>query len=166
VHAALPEKFIGALQGVATAIGDYMAEHATALDEDLQRFYFDVLLINRLAESFGTHSLFDVSRTNTGTHAGSTVCIRNIVPAPFLKPRFAASHSTALFSATLSPWNYYSDMLGMPDDTAWVDVESPFVAQQLSVQRGRQYFHALPAPGRLAAAHRPADGEAIRGNTG
>jgi len=134
VHALLPEKFFGALQGVATAIGDYMAEHAAALDEDLQRFYFDVLLINRLAESFGAHSLFDVSRTNTGTHAGSTVCIRNIVPAPFLKERFAASHSTALFSATLSPWNYYSDTLGMPDDTAWVDVESPFQAQQLSVR--------------------------------
>ncbi|MBG6223201.1 MULTISPECIES: ATP-dependent DNA helicase [unclassified Janthinobacterium] len=134
VHADLPEKFFGALQGVATAIGDYQAEHAAALDEDVQRFYFDVLLINRLAESFGAHSLFDVSKTNTGSTAGSTVCIRNIVPAPFLKERFAASHSTALFSATLSPWNYYSDTLGMPADTAWVDVESPFQAEQLSVR--------------------------------
>jgi len=134
VHPALPEKFFGALQGVATAIGDYLAEHAAALDEDLQRFYFDVLLINRLAESFGAHSLFDVSKTNTGSTAGSTVCIRNIVPAPFLKERFAASHSTALFSATLSPWNYYSDTLGMPADTAWVDVESPFQAEQLCVR--------------------------------
>ena len=62
------------------------------------------------------------------------MCIRNIVPAPFLKERFAASHSTALFSATLSPWNYYSDTLGMPADTAWVDVESPFQAEQLSVR--------------------------------
>lgn len=134
VHAALPDKFFGALQGVATAIGNYLADHAAALDEDLQRFYFDVLLINRLAESFGEHSLFDVSKTDTGTTAGSTVCIRNIVPAPFLKERFAASHSTALFSATLSPWNYYSDTLGMPADTAWVDVESPFQAEQLSVR--------------------------------
>jgi len=130
VHAALPEKFFSALQGVATAIGDYMAEHPALLDEDLQRFYFDVLLINRLAESFGEHSLFDVSK-NAG---GSTVCIRNIVPAPFLKSRFEASRSTALFSATLSPWNYYSDTLGMPDGTAWVDVDSPFQAEQLAVR--------------------------------
>jgi len=43
------------------------------------------------------------------------------------------THSTALFSATLSPWNYYSDALGMPASTAWIDVESPFEASQLSV---------------------------------
>ena len=49
---------------------------------------------------------------------GSTLCIRNIVPAPFLKARFGAAHSSALFSATLSPWHYYSDALGMPADTA------------------------------------------------
>jgi DNA excision repair protein ERCC-2 len=62
------------------------------------------------------------------------LCIRNIVPAPFLKPRFEAAHATALFSATLSPWNYYSDTLGMPPNTAWIDVESPFEAAQLEVQ--------------------------------
>ncbi|MBB5610285.1 MULTISPECIES: ATP-dependent DNA helicase [unclassified Janthinobacterium] len=130
VHPALPDKFFAALQNVATAFGNYMTEHAAALDEDLQRFYFDVLLLNRLAESFGDHSLFDVSKTASG----STVCIRNIVPAPFLKSRFEASRSTALFSATLSPWNYYSDTLGMPESTAWVDVESPFQAEQLAVR--------------------------------
>ncbi|WP_300751287.1 ATP-dependent DNA helicase [Janthinobacterium sp.] len=130
VHPALPEKFFAALQNVATAFGDYMTEHAAALDEALQRFYFDVLLLNRLAESFGDHSLFDVSKTASG----STVCIRNIVPAPFLTSRFEASRSTALFSATLSPWNYYSDTLGMPASTAWVDVESPFQAEQLAVR--------------------------------
>ncbi|HEY0064404.1 MAG TPA: ATP-dependent DNA helicase, partial [Telluria sp.] len=48
-------------------------------------------------------------------------------------PRFTLSHSSALFSATLSPWNYYGDMLGLPDNTAWVDIASPFVAEQLTV---------------------------------
>jgi Rad3-related DNA helicase len=38
-----------------------------------------------------------------------------------------------LFSATLSPRHYYADLLGMPPDTAWVDVESPFKAEQLRV---------------------------------
>jgi Rad3-related DNA helicase len=56
------------------------------------------------------------------------------VPAPYLAPRFELSHCSALFSATLSPWNYFRRLLGMPDNTAWVDVESPFVAEQLSVQ--------------------------------
>ena len=134
VHAELPEKFMGALQTAVTAIGEYYAEHPAHVDEDLQRFYFDAMGYTRLAESYGQHSLFDITVSGAGARSNSVLCIRNIVPAPFLKPRFDAAHSTALFSATLSPWNYYSDTLGMPDNTAWVDVESPFIAEQLTVR--------------------------------
>ncbi|MES2263126.1 MAG: ATP-dependent DNA helicase [Pseudomonadota bacterium] len=130
----LPDKLMGALQTAATAIGDYYAEHPAHVDAELQRFYFDVLNFARLAESFGQHSLFDITLSGTAARSNSVLCIRNIVPAPFLKPRFEAAHCSALFSATLSPWNYYSDTLGMPDNTAWVDVESPFIAEQLSVR--------------------------------
>jgi DNA excision repair protein ERCC-2 len=134
VLAGLPEKFMAALQAASADAGAYLQEHPRLVDEPLQRFYFDTLQFTRLAEQFDTHSLFDLSREQARTGISSTLSIRNVVPAPFLKPRFAASHSTALFSATLSPWNYYSDTLGMPADTAWVDVESPFQAAQLSVK--------------------------------
>ncbi len=60
--------------------------------------------------------------------------MRNVVPAPFLKPRFAAAHTTVLFSATLTPQHFYTDTLGLPDDTAWLDVDAPFHPDQLSVQ--------------------------------
>ena len=135
-YATLPEKFMGALQTAATAIADYMADHPGYVDADLQNFYFSALMFARLAESFGDHALFDIEKSDgaRASHSNSVLCIRNIVPAPFLKPRFESTHTTALFSATLSPWNYFGDMLGMPDTTAWVDVESPFVAEQLSVQ--------------------------------
>jgi len=39
-----------------------------------------------------------------------------------------------LFSATLTPWNFYADMLGLADDAAWLDVPAPFKAEQLSVR--------------------------------
>jgi DNA excision repair protein ERCC-2 len=126
----LPDKLLANLQGAASEITEFLAENPAPLEPALQRFYFDALNFSRLAESFGAHSLFDVSRDPA---QGSTLCIRNIVPAPFLKPRFALAHSSALFSATLSPWHYYSDALGMPADTAWIDVESPFSADQLEV---------------------------------
>lgn len=129
-YPAIADKWLAALQAVGTALGDYLADDPVLVDADLTRFYFDVLHFTRLSESFGPHSLFDVSKQADGT----LLCLRNIVPAPFLKPRFEASRSTALFSATLSPWNYYHDTLGMPEQTAWVDVESPFSAAQLSVQ--------------------------------
>jgi Rad3-related DNA helicase len=130
----LPDKFMNALQTATTEIGDYMADNPSWFDADVLEFYFNGLLFARLAESFAEHSLFDISKSGSGTRANSVLCIRNILPAPFLKPRFEAAHATALFSATLSPWNYYADTLGLPQDTAWIDVESPFAAEQLNVQ--------------------------------
>ena len=127
---ALPDKLLAALQTAGGAITDHLAENPGPMDPALQRFYFDALHFTKLAESFGAHSLFDVTRVDARTTA---LCIRNIVPAPFLKPRFGVAHSSALFSATLSPWHYYSDLLGLPADTAWVDVASPFEAKQLEV---------------------------------
>ncbi|MEO7399724.1 MAG: ATP-dependent DNA helicase [Polaromonas sp.] len=138
----LPEKFLAALQQATGAMADELQADPARVDPGLQRFYFDALHFLRMAESFGEHSLLDVTldparaavaslRTR---RALSQLCIRNIVPASFLAPRFAAAHSVALFSATLSPRNYYADMLGLPDTTAWVDVQSPFSASQLAVQ--------------------------------
>ena len=127
---APPAKLLDALQGAAAAITDFLSEHPAPIDPALQRFYFDAMHFARLAELFGEHSLFDATRADA---KNSTLCIRNIVPAPFLKPRFALSHSSALFSATLSPWNYYSDALGLPAGTPWVDIASPFAAEQLKV---------------------------------
>ncbi|WP_426114717.1 ATP-dependent DNA helicase [Massilia sp. PWRC2] len=126
---ALPAKLLSHLQSAATDITDYLAEQPVLPAPALQRFYFDALQFGRLAESFGDHSLFDVSNDSNG----STVCIRNLVPAPFLQPRFAFAHASALFSATLSPWHYYSDALGMPADSAFIDVESPFSRTHLQV---------------------------------
>jgi DNA excision repair protein ERCC-2 len=136
VYAAIPEKFLSALQQAVSAITDYMTENPTAVDANLQRFYFDALHFSRVAELFGEHSLFDITKDSGAGNkpAGSVLCLRNVVPAPFLAQRFAAARSSALFSATLSPWHFYGDTLGMPDNTVWVDVESPFKAEQLSVQ--------------------------------
>ncbi|WP_246541821.1 ATP-dependent DNA helicase [Collimonas antrihumi] len=133
-YAEIPEAFVEALLRAVADITDYMVEHPAAMDSNLQQFYFDALHFTRMAELFGPHSLFDITRHGAHGSTGSTLCIRNIVPAPFLTPRFAAARSTVLFSATLSPWHFYSDTLGMPADTAWIDVPSPFTADQLTVQ--------------------------------
>ncbi len=42
--------------------------------------------------------------------------------------------STTLFSATLSPFHYYRDLLGLPENTRWENVRSPFKANQLQVR--------------------------------
>jgi len=131
VSDVLPEKLLGALQKAIAAIAEYRAEHPTAVDGALQEFYFDALHFSHLAEMFGDHSLFDVTQPDL---RGSLLCLRNVIPASFLKPRFEAAQSITLFSATLSPRHFYNDMLGLPEETGWIDVDSPFSAAQLSVQ--------------------------------
>jgi DNA excision repair protein ERCC-2 len=63
----------------------------------------------------------------------ATLCIRNVIPASFLAPRFAAAQSAVLFSATLNPWQFYRDTLGLPAACMCLDVPPPFKPEQLSV---------------------------------
>ncbi|MDI1274896.1 ATP-dependent DNA helicase, partial [Polaromonas sp.] len=133
VYDEVPQAFRGALQQTASAILDHLADHPAGIDGRLQDFFFEVLHFSRMAELLDTHSLFDITDA-ASSGGGAVLCLRNVVPAGFLSQRFAAARSAALFSATLSPAHYYSDMLGLPEDTAWIDVASPFRAEQLSVQ--------------------------------
>ena len=133
VYEDLPQGLATALQNVNSAIGDHSAAYPEDMPPELLAFYFDTLHFTRLAESFGTHSLFDVTISDDSQRDVS-LCIRNLVPASFLKPRFLAARTTTLFSATLTPMQFQADLLGLPTDVAWVDVESPFEPSQLRVQ--------------------------------
>lgn len=137
----LPDGLVAALGDVIAAIGDQLAEAALVRDPELERFYFDALHFVRLAERFDAQSIFDVTPlpafgSNT-KRARSTLCIRNLVPANALRPRVAAAHSVTLFSATLAPARFYTDMLGLPANTVQVEIDTPFRAEQLDVRIAR-----------------------------
>ena len=161
-----PAAFVDALTQCCAAILEQMSANGSAQhrhDAELERFYFDALQFVRMAEQIeehgGRHSLFDVTRrpAHGGSHrvqrgVDAVPCVRNLLPAPFLRARFAGAHSTTLFSATLQPVDYYTDMLGLPARTAWVEVPSPFRAEQLDVHiatristRYRDRDRTLPA---------------------
>ncbi|RZJ25058.1 MAG: ATP-dependent DNA helicase [Haliea sp.] len=165
LHKDIPASFLKALQNTIAQITDFLLANPTRMDAALQDFYFEALHFSRMAEAFGAHALFDItfpdpSRGNAlqaGLEA-SVLCIRNVVPAPFLTPRFAAAKSVTLFSATLSPADFYVETLGLPPATPWIDVQSPFLAGQLEVHavrnistRWRHRDDSLPAITQLMA---------------
>lgn len=130
-----PEKLLQALSSASAAIGDYLNDHPQGVDSDLQAFYFDMLQFCKVAELFDEQYLFDISKRDLDRKRNlSQLCLRNVVPAGFIRPRLTAARSTVLFSATLSPRNYYADLLGTPANTVCIEVESPFHADQLHVQ--------------------------------
>lgn len=150
---ALPANFVTTLKQASAAMETHFAESTPgAADAGLQQFYFDVLGFLRLAEAFGEHSVLELAE-----HAGATgrtaiaLRIQNLIPAPFLRPRFAAARTVTLFSATLSPAQYQVDMLGLPADTAWLDVESPFSSEQLQVRIVNRISTRYPDRQRSAA---------------
>ncbi|MDF2446506.1 MAG: DinG family ATP-dependent helicase [Moraxellaceae bacterium] len=79
------------------------------------------------------HSFIDITTPPPGRGA-RLLRIRNVIPAPFLAPRIAACHALTLFSATLTPPELYRNLLGLPRATRFLDVPSPFAADQLAVR--------------------------------
>jgi DNA excision repair protein ERCC-2 len=148
-HATLPEPpaaFASALRDAVGAISESMGEapgesNIATEPGPLRDFFFDALLFTRLLDDFGSHALFDLTRTAPprGRQAAQvSPGIRNLLPAPHLGPRWAAAHGAVLFSATLAPHTFYADTLGLPSTTAWLDVPAPFRAEQLDVTLVRQ----------------------------
>jgi Rad3-related DNA helicase len=128
---ALPDKLVIAAQQVGAAITDHLGEHPEDASLELQEVLFEALAFCRLAERFGEHSLCDLTRYGRGR---AVLGLRNLIPADFLAARFNAAHSVVLFSATLNPAHYYRDLLGLPENTVWREVASPFAARQLEVR--------------------------------
>jgi len=124
----LPGNLTNALTRLVSAITDYLSDHPP--DLALQELLFESLAFTKLADVFGEHSLCELTRSGRGK---AQVAIQNLIPADFLRPRFEAADSNLLFSATLSPGEYYRDLLGLPEDTCFRSLPSPFRPDQLSV---------------------------------
>lgn len=125
---ALPISLTGSLQGLVSGLTDYLADNPP--DLALQEILFESVAFMKLADSFADHSLCEFRREGRGR---ASLTIQNLVPADFLRDRFQAASSMLLFSATLSPGVYYRDLLGLPEDSCFTSLPSPFGAEQLQV---------------------------------
>jgi len=136
---SLPDGLLRALQQCIGLIQEQINQTPAQMDPQVLQFFFQALQFSRVAELFDEHFLFDISqRQGPRKRRLATLCLRNVTPARLLAPRMQAARSVTLFSATLSPRHFYSDLLGMPADTAWLEVAAPFRAEQLEVRIASQ----------------------------
>ncbi|WP_157268634.1 ATP-dependent DNA helicase [Azohydromonas aeria] len=129
VLGGLPPRLVEALQLASSAVLEQLADDPGRPDPALLDFAFDALHFVRLAADFGPHALLDLH--TQGRH--QRLCLRNVVPAPHLRPRLAAAHALTLFSATLQPPHHHQQLLGLPEGTVRLEVQAPFAAEQLRV---------------------------------
>jgi DNA excision repair protein ERCC-2 len=127
IYESLPEELLTALDRLVTATVEHLSAHAGE-DARLQEFFFEVLAFCRLAADFDSSTLFEITRQP------SVLCLRNLVPGRFLAPRFTTAQTSVLFSATLAPQAFFRDILGLPQSCEFLDVQSPFHADQLAVR--------------------------------
>jgi Rad3-related DNA helicase len=137
VLAAVPDDFTQALQSAAGALAEHFNQHALAVGP-LLNFHFELQGFARLVETLGEHSLFDVQAgvgADREADSGEALLgIRNVAPAVYLRPRWKSLQSAVLFSATLAPPDYAVQLLGLPENTAWIDLPPAFPAEHLQVR--------------------------------
>jgi Rad3-related DNA helicase len=136
VLAAMPPSLSKALEDVTAAISTHLLDGPRPAHPAVTTFHFDALRLLKLADATGDHSIVDivVDREASRQRRSSSIGVRNLIPAPYLQPRFAAARAAVLFSATLTPHAFHADTLGLPDDTARVDIPAPFAPDQLTVR--------------------------------
>lgn len=150
----VPPNWQRALQRFNSAVGDYLNDHAADAQGEWLAFYFDTLAWATLAEEFGAHSMCELTceapmqtprnpvevaqsdwiGSESGQGAWGRIALRCVVPGHFIQGRLAAADSVVLFSATLNPVDYHTNLLGLPEDTQTVDIPSPFAPEQLAVR--------------------------------
>lgn len=131
----LPQPLLLAMQQVSARIAAWQIEHPAQPLGPVHRLWFDLSAFLQRATHLGSDSLIDLSLVGSGSRdERALLTIRNVLPAPFLRQRFAATHCCVLFSATLSPHEHYQGMLGLPDDAISLALPSPFETGQLQVR--------------------------------
>jgi DNA excision repair protein ERCC-2 len=173
IYDEVPGELLVALDMAVAAMVDHLGQAGP--DEALQEFFFEALAFCRLAAEFDTSTLFEITRGEGARSAGgaqgqragpaeggrrpvrsddghrSVLCLRNVIPGRFLAPRFAAARTSVLFSATLTPAAFFRDILGLPRTSEYLDVQSPFQAEQLTVRLVRSISTRFRDRGRSLA---------------
>ncbi len=137
VQAAVPDALAAALRDWIGAVSELFAREPDRAQGPWLDAWFAALAFARRLETFGDHTLFDVTLEGSGRRATSTLGLRNVLPAPHLAPRFAAAQSAVLFSATLAPAEHYVRTLGLPAAAPALDVAGPYGSDQLAVRIAR-----------------------------
>lgn len=95
--------------------------------EDLITLYFELGHFAKIYELFGEHYITYLSRSK-GEFLIRLFCLD---PAPMLKKRMDSAKSTIVFSATLSPPQYFREVLGGGENDGYLLLPSPFPRENL-----------------------------------
>ncbi|MBP7175545.1 MAG: ATP-dependent DNA helicase [Thermoclostridium sp.] len=123
-----PEDLIRPIENFMYHCEDFLNdETAYPFKEDLITLYFELAHFAKIYDLFGENYITFLSREK-GDFLVRLFCID---PAPMLKKRMDSAKSTILFSATLSPPQYFKEVLGGGEKDGYMILPSPFPRDNL-----------------------------------
>lgn len=171
VSSELPEALLQSLRNLCEEIQQWLADRASNAsdtsekrsdDDELLSTYFEALRFIRTADYFDSRY---VCLLRWGQKNALSVKLYCVDPSKMLASGVQRGRSAVFFSATLGPVDYYRQLLGVAQDTAFVDLPSPFAAEKLGVyvirdiatnyrQRGDSYSKIATLIADVTAAQR------------
>ena len=144
----LPSALLTPLRGITAPLQDWLEANPEAeAHAKLLELYFTVQDFLRTAERYDSHFVTQLTAYGSELEL-HLICLD---PAPFVDASLAAGRSAALFSATLTPPQFYRSVLGCTEARA-VALESPFPQEHLGLfclpfisTRYRQREASIPA---------------------
>lgn len=132
IRKQFPESLHTPLHLFITAAGNWLEEYRgmyPELEKQLLTVFFDVRFFARIAEQF------DDTYAVLMMHRRSELVIRLLCldPAPQVHDALCKGRSAVFFSATLSPLDYYREVLGGGEDSRTLGLGSPFPPENLGL---------------------------------
>ncbi|WP_053795756.1 ATP-dependent DNA helicase [Apilactobacillus kunkeei] len=127
-----PSAFVKQLNKLCDVISDWLGkeEKDEELNDAIVDYYFTLLSFQRIAELYD-----DTFKTRMFYDRDQNVIIKLFCmdPSPFIGESLKLGGSAVLFSATLSPIEYYQRVLGDEEDSLVYEIDSPFNSQNQQV---------------------------------
>jgi len=127
---ALDHKDLSGIDAYLVAASDVLKNHHAAVNDDFISFYFDLNKFSKLYELFDSSFTLFITKTPSQETKVTLYCLD---PREHLREALNKVKSKVIFSATLSPSEYYIDLLGGRKDTPLLTLPSPFPKENLDL---------------------------------
>ncbi|WP_411655709.1 hypothetical protein [Anaeromassilibacillus sp. SJQ-1] len=126
----LPQELLHALNGFVGCWEEWAEEHRSVrIDPQLLQLYFDIRFFLRIADLYDDHFVTYVT-VNRREVVVKLLCL---YPSLLLDKAMQRGRSSILFSATLSPLDYFTAILGGNEATKKYALPSPFDSTNLGL---------------------------------
>lgn len=118
----IDNKILNALSNFQKFCSDFMKKEHQKVTDELKDFYFSTIRFSKIADFFDENFKFFIYKDQKEI----SLNIYNLDPSSLIGESLKKLEAAVLFSGTLSPLDYYVQMLGGNEDSPVLKIPSPF----------------------------------------